>query len=59
MHARRRHRQRLGAAFQVDMLTVAFSPFGTVQNVKLVRDKGGTAGAALPARLPSSRMLAC
>ena len=26
---------------QVDMLTTAFSSFGVVQNVKLVRDKGG------------------
>lgn len=28
------------------MLTAAFSPFGIVQNVKLVRDKGGIAAAA-------------
>ena len=29
------------------MLTAAFSPFGIVQNVKLVRDKGGTVAAAI------------
>ncbi|KAL3140232.1 RNA-binding protein 45 [Trebouxia sp. C0009 RCD-2024] len=29
-----------GKAAEVDMLTPAFSPFGTVQSVKLVRDKG-------------------
>jgi len=28
---------------QVDMLTAAFSTFGVVHNVKLVRDKGGIA----------------
>ena len=33
---------------QVDMLTAAFSSFGTVQNVKLVRDKGGIADALVP-----------
>ena len=29
------------------MLTAAFSSFGNVQNVKLVRDKGGTANFRL------------
>lgn len=35
---------------QVDMLTAAFSTFGVVHNVKLVRDKGGTAVPLDPCR---------
>ncbi len=34
---------------QVDMLTAAFSTFGVVHNVKLVRDKGGIAVPLTPA----------
>ena len=33
------------------MLTTAFSSFGVVQNVKLVRDKGGIDAASVPALL--------
>ena len=56
VHFRGRHRLYCVNAVQVDMLTAAFSPFGIVQNVKLVRDKGGIVAAAILARLPSTHM---
>lgn len=50
------HLQCCVDAVQVDVLTPAFSPFGTVQSVKLVRDKGGIVGAA---PLCSTSITAC
>ena len=60
LRVRRKHRPNLVVTLQVDMLTAAFNSFGVVQNVKLVRDKGGNAVALCP--LPESApscMLPC